>query len=64
MTNEHAGIASDVQRRYDNKVRVELNPSLMLCSYCDGTGNEFYAMYRACPKCGGGGLVERGDDDE
>ena len=26
-----------------------------LCSRCDGTGNEHYASYRACTKCGSSG---------
>jgi rubredoxin len=27
-----------------------------LCDNCDGTGNEFYSMYRKCPVCGGDGI--------
>lgn len=26
-----------------------------LCKLCDGTGNEFYSMYKKCPNCGGSG---------
>lgn len=29
-----------------------------LCSRCNGTGNELYAMYRACEECGGNGIAE------
>lgn len=33
-----------------------------LCDHCNGTGNELYAMYRACPECGGSGIeVEYGE---
>jgi hypothetical protein len=28
-----------------------------LCEWCGGTGNELYAMYRVCPKCGGDGIA-------
>lgn len=28
-----------------------------LCEHCNGTGNELYAMYRACPECGGDGIT-------
>lgn len=28
-----------------------------LCGHCEGTGNELYAMYRRCPKCGGSGVA-------
>jgi hypothetical protein len=28
-----------------------------LCGHCEGTGNELYAMYRRCPKCGGCGYT-------
>lgn len=27
-----------------------------LCDICDGTGNEFYSMYRQCPMCHGDGI--------
>ncbi len=30
-----------------------------LCEHCEGTGNELYAMYRACPECGGDGIAVR-----
>jgi len=26
-----------------------------LCKRCDGTGNEFYSMFRLCTTCGGTG---------
>ena len=28
-----------------------------LCGHCNGTGNELYSMYRACPECGGDGVA-------
>lgn len=31
-----------------------------LCDKCDGTGNEFFFMYRRCEKCGGKGFIEQG----
>ena len=27
-----------------------------LCSRCDGTGNEFFNMFRRCLECGGDGV--------
>ena len=27
-----------------------------LCTHCEGTGNEFFSMYRKCPKCKGTGI--------
>lgn len=33
-----------------------------LCGHCNGSGNELYRMYRACPECGGNGVaVEYGE---
>lgn len=32
-----------------------------LCDHCNGTGNELFAMYRACPKCDGGIAVKYGE---
>ena len=31
------------------------------CTYCGGTGNELYSMYRQCRACGGDG-VSRGNE--
>jgi DnaJ-class molecular chaperone len=55
---------SDERRRAENIAAVEASSSLMLCDYCGGTGNEFYSMYRACPECGGVGVVDRVSDKE
>lgn len=54
----HMGVVGDEERRAENMKRVASDPTLILCDYCGGTGNEFYAMYRACPTCGGLGVVE------
>lgn len=56
----HYGIASDAV------VRASI-PEAERCERCDGTGNEFYAMYHRCPKCGGSGRaaslpVTKGDE--
>ena len=51
----NAGIESDRRRREEN-IRT-LAAGWMLCLNCDGTGNEFYSMYRACPECNGSGVV-------
>ena len=50
---EHLGIMGDEVRKAENAKQVAMDPTLMLCDYCDGTGNEFFAIYRACPICGG-----------
>ena len=55
----HYGILGDAVLRSQNLDVVALDPSLMLCARCGGTGNEFYAMYRQCPQCGGIGVVDR-----
>lgn len=46
--DRHAGIEAD------NRHRASI-PKKERCAHCDGTGNEFYAMYRRCSKCGGTG---------
>ena len=51
------GISGDQQRSWASKRKVAANPDLSLCEWCDGTGNEFYSMYRECPECGGSGTV-------
>jgi DnaJ-class molecular chaperone len=55
---EHLGIMGDEVRKAENAKQVAMDPTLMLCDYCDGTGNEFYAMYRTCPICLGVGVVD------
>lgn len=55
---ENPGILADQRRRNENLAKIAADPTLLLCLNCDGTGNEFYSMYRACPECGGSGLVE------
>lgn len=47
-----AGVWQDQQVRRANE-----KAGWKLCEHCNGTGNELYAMYRACPKCGGSGHV-------
>lgn len=47
----HFGIA------HDEMVRAGV-PEGERCEWCNGTGNELYAMYRRCPKCGGTGRVD------
>ena len=54
----HWGVEADNARKQENEKQVATDPTLVLCLYCGGTGNEFYSMYRACPKCGGGGVIE------
>ena len=58
MSESHMGIISDEHLRQENMKQVAVDPTLILCDFCHGTGNEFYSMYRACPKCGGIGVVE------
>ena len=41
----------DVHTRNDN-----IDNGKELCKKCDGTGNEFYSMYRKCKDCGGNGI--------
>ncbi len=42
--------------RMDYQTRNEnILAGVALCGWCEGTGNEMYSMYRACPKCGGTG---------
>jgi len=48
----NAGVWQDQQVR-----RASERAGWKLCGHCNGTGNELYAMYRACPKCGGSGHV-------
>jgi len=55
----HWGIVGDNERRQENVAAVTADSSLMLCDRCNGTGNELYAMYRACTNCGGVGVVDR-----
>jgi RecJ-like exonuclease len=35
-----------------------------LCNRCDGTGNEFYSMYKKCSACGGTGIFNENFDYE
>lgn len=48
----------DARRRAENMRQVAVDPSLILCKRCDGTGNELFSMYRACEDCGGIGVME------
>lgn len=41
----------------ENVKRANEKDGWTLCGRCDGTGNELYAMYRACSECGGAGHV-------
>jgi hypothetical protein len=50
MAVEHTGIWQDQHLRAANE-----KAGWKLCGHCNGTGNELYAMYRACPECGGSG---------
>jgi hypothetical protein len=52
MAIEHAGIWQDEQVRVANE-----RAGWKLCDHCNGTGNELYAMYRACSECSGSGHV-------
>ena len=52
------GISGDQQRSEANKQKVDANSDLVLCKWCDGTGNEFYSMYRECPECKGRGTTK------
>jgi hypothetical protein len=49
-----AGVMADQLRRLANE-----RAGHTLCKHCNGTGNELYSMYRACPECGGNGIAER-----
>ena len=60
----HYGILGDAIRKAENIKQVATDPTLILCDYCEATGNEFYAMYRVCSKCGGIGVVEVVKDTE
>lgn len=53
------GISMDMQRRKEN-----LKNGRKLCEHCDGTGNEFYSMYRKCPKCDGKGYISNNTEEE
>lgn len=48
--NNHAGLWQDANTRAANA-----KAGWTLCQHCNGTGNELYSMYRACPECGGSG---------
>ena len=37
-------------------------PEALRCEKCEGTGNEFLFMYRACPACKGTGVKDVSDD--
>lgn len=54
MGSLSAGILQDEQVRRANEAAGHA-----LCGHCNGTGNELYAMYRACPECGGSGVAAR-----
>ena len=54
----HLGIMGDQARRLRNLEAVLLDPGIIICEQCNGTGNEFYAMYRKCSKCNGFGVVD------
>ena len=64
MSDTHYGIVSDNARKAENEKVVAADSTLMLCSWCHGTGNELYAMYRQCPECGGVGVVDKETTDE
>jgi len=61
--SDHAGVAGDEAFRVQNLQVIARDSTLMLCEWCGGTGNEFYAMYRRCPECGGVGVVDREGDE-
>ena len=52
----HWGIYWDANIQKRNEKRVKEDESLEICTWCHGTGNEFYSMYRECPECGGQGV--------
>ena len=54
----HYGILSDQLQKAKNIEQIVSDQTLILCDRCEGTGNEFYVMYRTCPKCGGGGVIK------
>jgi len=56
---DHYGIISDNEQSAHNKKIVATSAHLKLCDRCNGTGNEFYAMYRRCYQCKGAGVLER-----
>lgn len=39
------------------KKRKNVADGKPLCEWCEGTGNQFYFMYSACPKCNGTGIA-------
>lgn len=52
----------DDLRRY----RENVEKGRPLCDHCRGGGNELWAMFRACPECGGSGIdpaAQRADDE-
>ena len=53
----HQGM--DVRRRNRN---IENKKSL--CKTCEGTGNEFFSMYKKCEKCGGDGIADEIQENE
>ena len=48
----HAGIVQDRARK-----TLNVAAGRDLCRRCDGTGNELYAMFRACQLCLGSGVA-------
>ena len=54
----------DDRARKQNEIFVEINKGFVLCSRCDGTGNELFWMYRRCSGCAGQGVLTIVGDHE
>lgn len=51
--------AGDYKTREENEQAGE-----QLCTRCNGTGNEFFSMYRRCEACNGTGIFNEQYDYE
>lgn len=50
LNTVHPSMRTDYATRNEN-----LQNGKALCENCDGTGNNMFYMYQACPKCNGRG---------
>ena len=63
MSEIPSGIRNDRARQRDSRKVAAASDHLEICVRCEGSGNEFYAMYKECSVCGGDGVVGIGGDD-
>jgi len=53
----------DEARKLKALLDARKHDDLELCERCDGTGNEFFSMYRQCQTCRGIGTTRKADDE-